>query len=204
MNKKYKFITFEGIEGSGKSTQAKKLFEYFCSKKIPTIITREPGGTKAAEEIRELLIHGAVDKLDGTSEMLLNFAARRDHVKKLIKPSLDAGKIVVSDRFFDSTIAYQGFAGGVDLTAIENVKSAAIGDFEPDITFLIDLDVELAMKRILGRDSNNRYEKMSLEFHQSVRDGFLEIAKSNKKRIKIIDGKQSLEKIHQEILSYLV
>jgi dTMP kinase len=203
MNKKFKFISFEGVEGCGKSTQTKMLFEYFLSKKIPAILTREPGGTKAAEEIRNLLIHGEIDKLDGTTEVLLNFAARRDHVRKLIKPSLEAGKIVISDRFFDSTFAYQGFASGVDLAVIESIKTAAIGDFAPDITFLIDVDIEVAMKRILGRDSNNRYEKMSLEFHQSVRDGFLEIAKANKKRIKIIDGNLSAEKIHQKILEIL-
>ena len=203
MNKKYKFITFEGIEGCGKSTQVTMLYEYLIGQKIPGVLTREPGGTKAAEEIRNLLIHGEIDKLDGTTEALLNFAARRDHVRKLIKPSLDAGKTVVSDRFYDSSYAYQGFAYGVDLAIIDKIKSAAIGEFSPDITFLIDIDVEAAMKRIKGRDSNNRYEQMGLDFHRSVRDGFLEIAKANKKRIKIIDGNKSIKEIHQEILKIL-
>lgn len=203
MNKKYKFITFEGIEGCGKSTQTKMLLEFLGKKKIPAILTREPGGTSVAEEIRSLLINGDVNKLDSTTEVLLNFAARRDHVKKLIKPAIDAKKIVISDRFFDSTMAYQGFAGGVDLAVIEKIKSAAIADFEPDITFLIDLDVKTAMKRILKRDSNNRYEKMSLEFHESVRSGFLEIAKANKKRFKIIDGSDSVQKIHKKIQEIL-
>ncbi len=203
MNKKYKFITFEGIEGCGKSTQVKMLLEFLLKKKIPAILTREPGGTSVAEEIRNLLINGETDKLDSTTEVLLNFAARRDHVRKLIKPAIDAKKIVISDRFFDSTVAYQGFAGGVDLAVIEKIKSAAISNFEPDITFLIDLDVKAAMKRILKRDSNNRYEKMSLEFHESVRAGFLEIAKVNKKRFKIIDGSDSPLKIHKKILEIL-
>ena len=203
MNKKYKFITFEGIEGCGKSTQVKMLLEFLLKKKIPAMLTREPGGTLVAEEIRNLLINGEIDKLDSTTEVLLNFAARRDHVRKLIKPAIDAKKIVISDRFFDSTVAYQGFAGGVDLAVIEKIKSAAISNFEPDITFLIDLDVKAAMKRILKRDSNNRYEKMSLEFHESVRAGFLEIAKVNKKRFKIIDGSDSPLKIHKKILEIL-
>jgi dTMP kinase len=203
MNKKYKFITFEGIEGCGKSTQTKMLLEFFQKKKIPAILTREPGGTMVAEEIRNLLINGEIDKLDGTTEVLLNFAARRDHVRKLIKPSLADKKIVISDRFFDSTLAYQGFAGGVDLAVIEKIKSAAIADFEPNITFLIDLDVKVAMQRILKRDSNNRYEKMSLEFHQAVRTGFLEIAKANKKRFRVIDGSDSPSKIHKKILEIL-
>ena len=203
MNKKYKFITFEGIEGCGKSTQVKMLLEFLLKKKIPAILTREPGGTSVAEEIRNLLINGETDKLDSTTEVLLNFAARRDHVRKLIKPAIDAKKIVISDRFFDSAVAYQGFAGGVDLAVIEKIKSAAISNFEPDITFLIDLDVKAAMKRILKRDSNNRYEKMSLEFHESVRAGFLEIAKVNKKRFKIIDGSDSPLKIHKKILEIL-
>ena len=203
MNKKYKFITFEGIEGCGKSTQTKMLLEFFQKKKIPAILTREPGGTMVAEEIRNLLINGEIDKLDGTTEVLLNFAARRDHVRKLIKPSLADKKIVISDRFFDSTLAYQGFAGGVDLAVIEKIKSAAIADFEPNITFLIDLDVKVAMQRILKRDSNNRYEKMSLEFHQAVRTGFLEIAKANKKRFRVIDGSDSPSKIHKKIIEIL-
>ena len=203
MNKKYKFITFEGIEGCGKSTQVKMLLEFLLKKKIPAMLTREPGGTLVAEEIRNLLINGEIDKLDSTTEVLLNFAARRDHVRKLIKPAIDAKKIVISDRFFDSAVAYQGFAGGVDLAVIEKIKSAAISNFEPDITFLIDLDVKAAMKRILKRDSNNRYEKMSLEFHESVRAGFLEIAKVNKKRFKIIDGSDSPLKIHKKILEIL-
>ena len=203
MNKKYKFITFEGIEGCGKSTQVKMLLEFLLKKKIPAILTRDPVGTSVAEEIRNLLINGETDKLDSTTEVLLNFAARRDHVRKLIKPAIDAKKIVISDRFFDSTVAYQGFAGGVDLAVIEKIKSAAISNFEPDITFLIDLDVKAAMKRILKRDSNNRYEKMSLEFHESVRAGFLEIAKVNKKRFKIIDGSDSPLKIHKKILEIL-
>jgi dTMP kinase len=198
-----KFITFEGIEGSGKSTQAKLLHKYFLDKNIAAILTREPGGTKLAEEIRALLVNGAVDKMDGVCETLLNFAARRDHVQKLIQPALAKGEIVICDRFFDSTIAYQSFGQDVDLELIKKVQEAAIGEFKPDITFLIDIDVELAFERIKNRSDNNRYEKMDRNFHQKVRNGFLDVAKNNQKRIVVINGNQSEAQVQMDIISQL-
>jgi dTMP kinase len=198
-----KFITFEGIEGSGKSTQTKLLHQYFLDQNIPAILTREPGGSKLAEEIRSLLINGEIDKMDGICETLLNFAARRDHIQKLIKPALAKGEVVICDRFFDSTIAYQSFGQNVDLEIIKNVQKAAIGEFAPDITFLIDVDVEVAFERIKSRAENNRYEKMDKNFHQKVRKGFLEIAKNNSKRIVLIDGIKSTKEIHNIILNIL-
>lgn len=194
-----KFITFEGIEGSGKSTQAKLLNQYFLDKKIPAILTREPGGTKLAEEIRSLLVNGAVDKMDGICETLLNFAARRNHIEKLIKPALADGKIVISDRFFDSTIAYQSFGQNVDLNLVQKVQEVAIDSFKPDITFLIDVDVDVAFERIKNRADNNRYELMDRDFHHKVRDGFLQISENNP-RIIVIDGKGDEKQIHQQIL----
>ncbi len=200
---KYKFITFEGVEGCGKSTQSKLLFEFLQAKNIQTILTREPGGTKTAEEIRSILINGEVNKLDGISETLLNFAARRDHVEKLIKPSLKEEKIVISDRFFDSTFAYQGYGHKEDLDIIKNIQKISIGDFAPDITFLIDVDIKKTLKRISQRKENNRYEEMNLAFHKRVRNGFLEIAKNNKERFRIINGEKSIEEIQKEILKDL-
>lgn len=200
---KYKFITFEGIEGCGKSTQSKLLFNFLQEKNIPAILTREPGGTKTAEEIRSILVNGDVDKLDGISETLLNFAARRDHITKLIKPALKEDKIIISDRFFDSTLAYQGYGHGEDLKIIKNIQQNSIGNFTPDITFLIDVDIEKTLERISQRSDNNRYEEMDLQFHKRVQNGFLEIAKENPKRFKIIDGTKSIEEIHREILGYL-
>lgn len=198
-----KFITFEGIEGSGKTTQTKLLQQYFLNKNIGAILTREPGGTKVAEEIRSILIGGDVDKMDGVCETLLNFAARRNHVEKLIKPALDSGKIVICDRFFDSTVAYQGFAEGVDLKTIQTIQKVSIGDIKPDITFLIDTDVDLAFERIKARLDNNRYERMDKEFHKKIREGFLKIAKDNPKRIIVIKGDQEQVKIHEEIIEIL-
>jgi dTMP kinase len=198
-----KFITFEGIEGSGKSTQTKLLHQYFLEQNIPAILTREPGGSKVAEEIRALLINGEIDKMDGVCEVLLNFAARRDHIEKLIKPALAKGEIVICDRFFDSTIAYQSFGQNVDLQIIKNVQNAAIGGFAPDITFLIDVEVDVAFERIKTRADNNRYEKMDRNFHQKVRKGFLEIAKNNPRRVILIDGNQSAKTIQNIIRSHL-
>jgi dTMP kinase len=196
-----KFITFEGVEGSGKSTQSKKLQQYLTEKNIPNILTREPGGSEAAEEIRQLLISGAADKMDGLCETMLNFAARHDHIEKTIKPALKEGKIVICDRFFDSTLAYQGFAHGVDLDLIRNIQTLSIGDFKPDITFLIDLDIDAAFERIKNRAENNRYEQMDIGFHKKVREGFLKIAEENKDRIAVIDGAKSEDEIAQLILS---
>jgi dTMP kinase len=198
-----KFITFEGVEGSGKSTQTKKIYQHLLNKNIAAILTREPGGTKAAEEIRSVLVNGEVGKMDGICETLLNFAARRDHVEKLIKPALNEGKIVICDRFFDSTIAYQRFGQNVDLAIINNIQKAAIENFTPDITFLIDLDIEVSFERIKNRTDNNRYEKMNKDFHQKVRQGFLQIAKENPQRIVVIDGNQKEDDIFSEILKAL-
>ena len=200
---KYKFITFEGVEGCGKSTQSKLLSNFLQEKNISHILTREPGGTKAAEEIRNVLINGSVNKLDGISETLLNFAARRDHIENLIKPQIKKGDIVISDRFFDSTTAYQGYGYQIDLNLIKNIQENAIANFKPDITFLIDIDVNKTFQRIKNRPDNNRYEKMDLEFHQRIRNGFLEIAKNNQDRIIIIDGNNSIEAIHQKIIAAL-
>lgn len=196
------FITFEGIEGSGKSTQVKKLHEFFQNKKRHVILTREPGGTKAGEKIREILLDENIEKLEATTELLLNFAARKEHVEKLIKPALKAGKTVICDRFFDSTFAYQGSAFGVDFSTITKVKEMTIGNFAPDITFLIDAPVDFTFNRIKGRADNNRYEKLGLEFHQKVREGFLELAKKNP-RIKIIDGTKTIDEVFSRIINQI-
>lgn len=201
-NKKVKFISFEGIEGCGKSTQAKKLHEFFLSKSIDSILTREPGGTKAGEKIREILIDEKIEKLAAKTELFLNFAARLEHVEKLIKPAIAASKTVISDRFFDSTYAYQGNAFGLDENLINEVKKMTIDDFAPDITFLIDVPVEIAFARIGNRQENNRYEKFPLDFHQKVRDGFLNLAKKNP-RVKLLDGTKNPQEISAEIVQIL-
>ena len=194
MNKNFQFISFEGIEGCGKSTQAKKLYEYFLSKQIDCLLTREPGGSLAGEKIREILLNENIEKLSAKTELLLNFSARIEHVEKVIKPALKSGKIVICDRFVDSTFAYQGSAMGLSFEVIEQIQKIAIGEFLPDITFLIDVSVDIAFARIKDRSTNNRYEKLGRDFHQRTRDGFLEIAAKNN-RIKIIDGTKSVAEI---------
>lgn len=197
-----KFITFEGIEGSGKSTQAKKLHKFFLAQKVASVLTREPGGTPASEQIRAILIDENIEKLEAKTELFLNFAARLEHLEKLIKPALQENKTVISDRFFDSTYAYQGSAFGLDEKLIDEVKKMTIGDFVPDITFLIDVPVEIAFARITTRSDNNRYEKFGSEFHQKVRDGFLYLAKKNP-RFKVIDGTKNPQEIFNEITQFL-
>ena len=181
--KKNLFITFEGIEGSGKSTQSRKLQEFFLENKIDAILTREPGGCEISEEIRKILLAEKFGNMQVLSEILLNFTARLEHVEQVIKPALMQGKVVICDRFFDSTYAYQGSAQGVDLAIIQAIQKITLGDFQPDITFLIDVEVEQAFERIRLRSDNNRYEKLGLEFHQKVRSGFLKLIDKNKRWI---------------------
>ena len=202
MNKNFQFISFEGIEGCGKSTQAKKLYEYFLSKQIDCLLTREPGGSLAGEKIRGILLDEEIDKLSAKSELLLNFASRIEHVEKVIKPALKSGKIVICDRFVDSTFAYQGSAMGIAFEEIEKIQKIAIGEFMPDITFLINVSVDEAFARILARGNNNRYEKLGNEFHQKVYEGFFELAKKNS-RINIVDGTQDQQQVFQKILNII-
>ena len=200
--KKNLFITFEGIEGSGKSTQSRKLQEFFLENKIDAILTREPGGCEISEEIRKILLAEKFGNMQVLSEILLNFTARLEHVEQVIKPALMQGKVVICDRFFDSTYAYQGSARGVDFAIIQAIQKITLGDFQPDITFLIDVEVEQAFERIKTRSDNNRYEKLGLEFHQKVRSGFLKLIDKNK-RIKKIDGLQDPKQVLLDIIKYL-
>jgi dTMP kinase len=202
MNKNFQFISFEGIEGCGKSTQAKKLYEYFLSKQIDCLLTREPGGCLAGEKIRGILLDEEIDKLSAKSELLLNFSARIEHVEKVIKPALKSGKIVICDRFVDSTFAYQGSAMGIAFDEIEKIQKIAMGEFMPDVTFLINVSVDEAFARISSRGNNNRYEKLGNEFHQKVYEGFFELAKKNS-RINIVDGTQNQQQVFQKILNII-
>lgn len=196
------FITFEGIEGCGKSTQAKKLHEYLLKNNVKNILTREPGGTAIGNEIRSILLNERDHKIQAMSEVLLNYASRLEHLEQVIKPALNQGRVVISDRFFDSTIAYQGYGFDVDLSAIQAIQKIVIGDFAPQITFLLDLEVSQAFERIKTRADNNRYEQLAFQFHEKVRAGFLNLAKQNQ-RIKIIDAKQDSEQVFLQILNNL-
>jgi dTMP kinase len=190
------FITFEGGEGAGKSTQLRVLREKLEKAGKTVVATREPGGTPGAEALRKLLVNGEAYEWDGLTETLLHFAARRDHVQKLIEPALNEGSWVLCDRFYDSTYAYQGYGHGIDLKAIDVLRMAVIRNLKPDITFLLDLPVEEGFKRVQTAQS---YEKLPREFHEKLRQGFLAMAKNEPKRFEVIDATQSAEKVAETI-----
>jgi len=195
------FITFEGLDFSGKSTQAKLLYEYLLSKKIKSILIREPGGTKISEKIREVLLDKSNKEMLPLTEFLLFSASRSQLVNEVIKPNLLKKIIVICDRYYDSSAAYQGYGGKVDLKNIDFVNNFASGNLKPDITFFIDISPEEAFKRteIRGK-AGDRMENKDIAFFNSVYQGFKKIAKQNKKRTLVIDGSQSIEIIHSIII----
>lgn len=199
-----KFITFEGGEGGGKSTQVARLISALNAAGISTISTREPGGAPASEEIRDLLVSGAVDRWTPMAEVLLNYAAREIHVAKMIMPALQRGTWVISDRFSDSTMAYQGFGGGVDVERIAEIHSAVLGDFQPDLTLILDLPVEQGLSRAGKRLADNaskedRFERMGRDFHKRLRDGFLAIAQQNPTRCRVINAEADADTVFKSV-----
>jgi len=202
MVKPLNFITFEGIEGCGKSTQAKKLYEYFLTNQTNSILTREPGGSTAGEKIRSILMDEEIAKLEAKTELLLNYASRIEHLEKLIKPAINQGKIVICDRFFDSSFAYQGGAMGLGFNYVKQLNDLLLNNFQPDLTFFIDITLEEGFKRTAKRHENNRYDKLGAEFHQKIYDAYFQLAKNNS-RIKIIDGMKNSDEVFQQILTII-
>jgi dTMP kinase len=194
-----KFFTFEGGEGSGKSTQAKMLHQAFTEAKIDAILTREPGGTDSAEVIRNLLIHGEA-KFHPITELLLHNASRYEHAKDKIIPALQNGEVVICDRFVDSTMAYQGFGKKLGKKMPALLHNLLMEGLAPDLTFILDINPEDGLKRANLNNQDNNYEKLGLEFHTRVREGFLEIANLAKNRCVIISASSSIAKIHQNII----
>ena len=201
------FITLEGGEGTGKSTQIKLLQEALSAAGVDSLTTREPGGTEQAERIRGLLVQGD-GHFDPMTEALLLFAARREHLTEKIWPALKKGQWVISDRFADSSRAFQGYGMGLDMQIIENLYRMVAGDFQPDLTFIFDIDPETGLKRSLKRLTESalaedRYERMGLPFHTRLRNGFLEIAKKFSDRCVVIDAAQDIQAIHQQVLKVI-
>ncbi len=197
------FITFEGIDGSGKSTQARLLFDHLKQAGKDVILTREPGGSEGAEEIRRLLVEGNPDRWSGETEVLLFTAARRDHLEKTILPALDRGTTVISDRFADSTRVYQGAARGNLRSLVDTLHDIAIAT-EPDITFVIEMDPIVALKRGLARQSGeDRFEDMGADFQRRLAQGFSELVQSHPDRCKRIDGARAPEAISKDIQAIL-
>tara|TARA_B110000902_G_scaffold137986_1_gene159610 strand:- start:258 stop:863 length:606 start_codon:yes stop_codon:yes gene_type:complete len=197
-----RFITFEGIDGSGKSTQSRRFVEKLRALGQDVILTREPGGSTGAEQIRELVLTGDPDRWSAETELLLFTAARRDHLEKTIEPALAAGRTIVCDRFADSTRVYQGATRG-DLRAKVDALHALMIGREPDMTFIIDMDPTIALERGLARKSGeDRFEDFGLGFQETLRHGFLAIANTFADRCIVIDGNRTADQIASEIATY--
>ena len=197
--KKSLFISFEGIEGSGKSYQCKRLYNNIKRKRLPVILTREPGGTRSAEKIRRLILNDYFDpdseeKFDRYTDTLLYLAARNEHIINKIKPAILKKKIIICDRFIDSTLAYQVYGKGVNKTLVDAVHKHILSNIKPNLTFIIKANISKAMQRLKKRKKKNRYDKFSKNFYNGVQKAFLKIAKTNKKRYVLIDNsKDNLE-----------
>jgi len=204
------FVTFEGLEGCGKSTQVKMLFHFLSKKGIPVRVTKEPGGTKIGDEIRKILLDQKNNGMDYKAEMLLFLASRSENVRLNIIPALEKGETVLSDRFFDSTTAYQGYGRGIDIDTINNLNHLVVGKAVPDLTFILDIEPNIGLKRSTSfSDSREiRFEEEFISkkiingklFLDRVRDGYYQIAKDNAKRIKLINANRSKEEIFHDII----
>jgi len=208
--KKGLFITFEGLEGCGKTTQAKMLFDFLIEQRIPSIYTKEPGGTKIGDKIRKILLDQKNDGMDYKTEMLLFLASRAENVRLIILPALEEGKIVISDRFYDSTTAYQGYGRGIDLNIIKHLNSLVVGKAIPDLTFILDIDPYEGLRRSasFGNSREMRFEEEFINkkiiggklFLERVRHGYYQLSREEKGRIKIINANRSKEDIYNEII----
>lgn len=194
------FITFEGGEGTGKSTQVARLVERLRARDLEVVQTREPGGSQGAEEIRNLALNGDAGRWSATTETLLMYAARSDHLERTIRPALEAGRWVVCDRFADSSRAYQGAGGGTPAEFIETLDAAIVGDTQPDLTLVFDLPVEVGLERAFGRGLfETRFESKGLEFHERLRRGFLAIAAAHPERCVVIDADGDQESVEARV-----
>ena len=195
-----RFITLEGGEGAGKSTQARRLAASLQQRGTPCLVTREPGGSPGAEDIRKLLVTGEPGRWDALSETLLLFAARADHVARTIRPALAEGKFVICDRFTDSTYAYQGSGRGTPRETIRRIESVVLEDFKPDLTLILDLPVEEGLKRAQARgNADTRFEKFDAAFHERLRQAFLDIAKRAPDRCIVVDAAGNEDEVAQSI-----
>jgi dTMP kinase len=200
------FVTFEGIEGCGKTTQISLLKDFLEQKGYSVVATREPGGTQIGDSIRKILLDPRNVHIESRTELLLYEASRAQHVKDAIRPALERGCIVLCDRFTDATLAYQSYAQGISKDLVESLNQCATDNLTPDLTVLIDCPVEIGLKRTENREitvnqgvSENRFEEKNLAFHQMVRLGYLQIAERNSNRIYLVDGREDPSIVHQEI-----
>lgn len=197
------FITFEGGEGTGKSSHARDLAEALRKAGRTVLVTREPGGSPSAEEVRSLLVTGAVGRWSADAEALLNYAARDSHLRETIRPALARGDLVLCDRFMDSSRAYQGFAGGGDLALLDMLERTIVGATRPELTLILDVEPELGLTRAKGRGgaagAEDRFEKKGLAFHRKLREAFLDIAAKDPRRCRVIDSSRPYEAVAADI-----
>ncbi len=205
------FITLEGIEGSGKSTQVSLLLSALQAKGHECILTREPGATKIGKKIRAILLNSKSGALLPITELLLYAADRAQHVCEVIQPALAANKVVVSDRFFDATTVYQGYARGLDLNVVAQIHHVVLRDLKPDLTIILDLSVELGLKRAWSRihnqgggPSEDRFEREAVAFHEKVRNGYLALARLEPERFRVIDASDSVENVHRDVVEVVL
>lgn len=193
------FITIEGTDGSGKTTQMSLIKDYVRSIGCELVIVREPGGTRISERIRNVILDPEYIEMDSYTEMLLYAASRAQLVAETIRPALEQGKIVICDRFIDSTYAYQGFGRGIDIGVLESVNNIAVDGIMPDITFFFDLDPELALERRMASSATDRIENEKMEFHRKVHDGYVKLAGKYPDRIRRIDSSRSVEAVWDDV-----
>ena len=202
------FVTFEGIEGCGKTTQIRHLTAHLEGKRQPFLLTREPGGTAISDRIRQILLSSENSRMEPATEFFLYVASRAQHIAEVVLPALRDGKIVLCDRFADATLAYQGFGRGLNLAWLEEIHNRFLQGLKPDLTFLLDLPVEEGLRRAWKRMENqavkeDRFEKEALAFHQRVREGYLLLARREPNRIVVLDGMKDEQTLHREILNRL-
>lgn len=197
------FITFEGGEGVGKSTQVRLFRDYLQKAGAEVVMTREPGGCENALTLRKLLVEGDADRWDGMSETLMYSAARNEHLREVIRPELTKGRWIVCDRFADSMHVYQGEGRGMDYSFLQYISNAVVGDTWPDLTIVLDLPVETGLYRARGRQANmfeNRFESIEDTFHQRVRKGFLKIAEENPNRCRVVSADADIDEVHKRVI----
>jgi len=198
-----KFITIDGVEGAGKSTQIDFICEYLKAKGIRIVLTREPGGTEIGEKIRTLLLSNSTGQMHADTELMLMFAARNEHIQNKILPALEKGDWVLSDRFTDSSYAYQGGGRGLDVSRIAQLESWVMQDFTPDMTLLLDVPVEIGMSRVASRGEKDRIEMEEMDFFDRVRQAYIARSREFSDRIKLIDSSQTIEHTTKQISAIL-
>ncbi len=207
--KKPLFVTFEGIEGSGKSYQSKKLYKSIKKRRIPVILTREPGGTRGAEKIRKIILedyfylHSKI-RFNKYTDTLLYLAARSEHIENKIKPAISKKKIIICDRFIDSTLAYQVYGKGVSKALVDSVHKYILGSIKPDLTFILKVNISKALERLKKRKKKNRYDKFSKYFYIKAQKAFIKIAKKNKTRYFVLDNSKDSEETEKIILNKFI